>query len=79
MNDYNRYLKEYYWIIILPIILVIYTNRFNHFNTAGQEHSILAEADSANYIILIKDFHLKNTVTNLIQKAEASMILHKSI
>lgn len=50
--------KQYLWIVIFPAAFLLYSNSFNTFPILEQKHSVLAEADSAAFMIPIRDFHL---------------------
>jgi hypothetical protein len=51
-------IRKHMWIVILPIAFLIYSNSFNNFGILEQKYDVLADADSAAFIMLIKDFHL---------------------
>lgn len=51
-------IKKHLWLLIFPFIFIVYSTSFNDFKILEQKHSVLAEADSANFAILIKDFHI---------------------
>jgi hypothetical protein len=51
-------LEKHHWLIILPLAFLVYVGSFNSFPILEKKHSILGEADSAAFIVLITDFSL---------------------
>jgi len=51
-------IKNHLWLLILPIAFMVYAVSFNGFPALEKHHSILGEADSAAFMVLISDFSL---------------------
>src|SRR6266545_4908822 len=50
--------KNYIWIAIFPLAFLLYSNSFNTFPILEEKHSVLAEADTAAFMIPISDFQM---------------------
>ena len=51
-------IRQYLWVLIFPLSFIVYAGSFNSFAIIEKKYDVLADADSANFIILIRDFHL---------------------
>lgn len=60
MNMPDR-VERYLWLLVLPLAFLIYAASFNSVPALEKDHSILGEADSAAFILLITDFSLGKT------------------
>jgi len=47
------------WLLVLPVAFTVYSASFQDFPVLERRHSILAEADSACFILMMRDFHLE--------------------
>ncbi len=56
MTNFNGHPRRYGWLIVLPLFFVIYATSFNRYEILEKKHSVLAEADTAAFDVLIKDF-----------------------
>lgn len=54
----TRSWRHYLWVSILPISFVVYSISFNDRPIIDRRHSVLAEADAANFALLVRDFSL---------------------
>lgn len=54
-------IKTHAWLLILPVAFAIYAASFQGIPVLEKHHSILGEADSAAFIVLITDFSLTKT------------------
>ncbi|MEO6667645.1 MAG: hypothetical protein ABIO65_12860 [Nitrospiria bacterium] len=50
--------RRHLWIIILPVAFLVYATSFSGIPILEQRHSVLAEADSASFRLLIQEFDL---------------------
>jgi hypothetical protein len=50
--------RRHLWICVVPISLVVYAVSFSDRPIIDQRHSVLAEADAANYALLVSEFSL---------------------
>lgn len=50
--------RRHLWLLVLPIAFVTYAASFNDRPIIDEKHSVLAEADAANFALLIREFSL---------------------
>jgi len=46
------------WLLLLPLCFLVYANSFNDLPIIDREHSVLGDADAANFRLLLEDFSL---------------------
>jgi hypothetical protein len=54
----SRRHRSWLWLLILPVAFTVYSSSFKDFPILERHHSILAEADSACFTLMMRDFHL---------------------
>lgn len=60
----RRVVSSALWILFLAAAFFVYSHAFSSFRILEKKTSILGDADSANFSILIKDFHLSQKYGN---------------
>ncbi|MCI0525908.1 MAG: hypothetical protein L0Y56_00440, partial [Nitrospira sp.] len=56
--------RQRFWIVLLPIAFLVYSLSFSDIAIIKQRHSVLGDADAANFMILIEDFNLSEKYGN---------------
>jgi hypothetical protein len=52
------------WILIVPFAFLVYSTSFKDVRIIKEKHSVLGDADSANFLILMEDFQLSKKYGN---------------
>lgn len=66
--------RRHAWLVILPLFAVIYSVSFADRPIIDVQHSVLAEADAANFMMLIRDFELTRTYGDPTRRGEARRV-----
>ena len=80
----TRHILKFSWLLLFPLAFLIYSASFQDVKIIREKHSVLGDADSANFFLLIEDFHLskkygdeyKVTGRNLGDNAQKHKIHH---
>jgi hypothetical protein len=51
-------LGRFGWLALLPLVLLVYSTSFRGFPAIEARHDVLADADAANFVLVVRDFGL---------------------
>lgn len=57
-------LARYLWVALLPVAFVVYASSFHSFPVLDRKHSVLGDADAANFVLIVRDFSLTHRFGN---------------
>jgi hypothetical protein len=60
----RRAATAWLWLLLLPVVLIVYAASFSTFPIIEREHSILGDADAANYVLLLQTFRIDRKLGN---------------
>ncbi|MEX2284983.1 MAG: hypothetical protein WEE89_21025 [Gemmatimonadota bacterium] len=56
--------RERAWLLMIPLLVLLYANSFSGFSIIEQKHSVLGDADASNYTMLLRNFALHKKLGN---------------